>query len=149
MVIDLDELFAEADAILEAAEPVTVPVVLGKRTLGVRFLPMSGADWQYLTAQHPPRPNVPREMRLGYNVDAVVAAYPDVALIDGDVVDPLLRTDEDGNQVSKWPEVWARLTSTGRKDVSTEMWAVHELIPDRLVDDAGKASTGSPRKKRS
>lgn len=138
----LEELLAEADKMMEAVEPITVPVTLGKSTVGVRFLPMSGAEWNALTVKHPPRDDVPADMSRGYNIDAVVGAYPNVALIVGDDVDDLQRINEDGTRKSVWPETWARLTATGRKDVSTEIWAAHEYLPEKLVGGAGKASEG-------
>lgn len=138
----LEELLAEADKLLEEAEPITVPVTLGKSTVGVRFLPMDGAGWNALTVQHPPRPNVPEDMNRGYNIDAVVGAYPNVALIVGDEVDDMQRVQEDGTRKSVWPATWARLTATGRKDVQTEIWAAHEYLPEKLVGGAGKASEG-------
>ncbi|WP_417556164.1 hypothetical protein [Microbacterium sp.] len=140
--MNLEELLAEADEILAAVEPLTVPVTLGKSTVGVRFLPMDGARWRGLTVKHPPRPDVPADMNRGYNIDAVVGAYPDVALIIGDTVDDMLRVQEDGTRVSAWPETWKRLTATGRDDVAAEMWSAHELIPEKLVDAEGKALAG-------
>ncbi len=140
--MELEELLAEADEILEAVEPITVPVTLGKSTVGVRFLPMSGAEWNALTVQHPPRQEVPADMNRGYNIDAVVGAYPNVALIVGEKVDDMIRVQEDGTRKSVWPETWARLTATGRKDVSAEMWTAHEYLPEKLVGGAGKASEG-------
>lgn len=147
MTLDLDVLLAEATALIENAEPELVPVVLAKRQLGVRFLPMSGADWRDLVLRHPARPDVQQDLNLGYNVDAVVAAYPDVVVIDGDELDDMLRTDAEGKQFSKWPAVWGKLTATSRKDVAAAMWAAHELTPDQLVVEAGKVSAASRKKK--
>lgn len=147
--MDLEALLAKADAILEEMEPELVPVVLAGRQIGVRFLPLSGADWRDLVLKYPARKDVAQDLNLGYNVDAAVAAYPHVALVDGDEVDDMVRDDTEGNPVSKWPAVWARLSATGRKDVAAAMWAAHERTPERLVDAAGKASSGSRKKKHS
>lgn len=144
----VDELLAEAAEIVENTETEFVPVTLGKRQVGVRFLPMMGADWNDLTAKHPPRSDVPRDLRFGYNIDAVVAAYPDVVLVNGDEIDDMQRTDAEGNTLSKWPAVWQALTAQSRKDVAASMWTAHERTPERLVDDAGKASAASRKKKR-
>ena len=92
--------------------------------------------------------NVKQDANLGYNVDAVVENYPDVALVVGDEVDDMKRADAEGKPVSKWPAIWQALTATGRKDVSAAIWAAHELTPERLVDEAGKASAGARKKKR-
>lgn len=144
MGIDLDALIAKAAALVEEAEPELVPVVLAGRQVGVRFFPMSGADWRELAVRHPPRTDVIQDMNLGYNVDSLVAAYPNVALVDGEDVDDMIRDGE-----SRWPSVWAVLTATGRKDVAVAIWAAHERTPERLVEEAGKASPSSQKKKRS
>ncbi|MEV4737186.1 MULTISPECIES: hypothetical protein [unclassified Microbacterium] len=135
----LDELVAEANRLIDDAEPELVPVTLARRQVGVRFVPMRGEDWQDLTLLHPPRPNVRRDLNVGYNIDAVIAAYPHVALVSGDKIDDMLRTDGEGKTFSKWPEVWTALTSTGRKDVASAIWDAHERAPERLVEEAGKA----------
>lgn len=146
--MDLDELLAMADEMIEEAEMELVPVVLARRQVGVRFLPLSGEAWRDLVLKHSPRDGVVQDVNLGYNVDAVVGAFPNVALVVGDDVDDMMRVDAEGNPYSKWPAVWKRLTSTGRKDVATSIWAAHERTPERLVDDAGKASPVSRKKKR-
>lgn len=146
--MDLDALLAEADELIENAEMEFVPVVLARRQVGVRFLPISGDAWRNLVLRHSPREDVVQDVNLGYNVDAVVAAFPNVALVVGDEVDDMIRVDAEGKSYSKWPAVWKRLTSTGRKDVATSIWAAHERTPERLVVDAGKASPVSRKKKR-
>lgn len=148
-MIDLDALMAKADEIFEARETELVPVVLAGKALGVRFLPIAGDEWQLLVLKHPPRTDILQDMNLGYNVDDVVAAYPNLALVDGDDVDDMIRPGEDGKPVSVWPKIWKRLSKNGRKDVATAIWAAHERTPERLVEVAGKASSGSQRKKRS
>lgn len=147
MTLDLDALISKAREMVSNAEPELVPVILAGQQVGVRFVPMSGADWRELTLKHPPRTDVMRDLNVGYNIDAVVAEYPHVALVDGETVDDMMRDDAEGKQVSKWPAVWGALTATGRKDVSSALWAAHERTPERLVVDAGKASSGSPEKK--
>lgn len=148
-MIDIDALVSQAEAMVREADPEIVPVVLAGRQLGVRFLPMMGSEWRALTLKHPPRTDVVQDLNLGYNVDAVVEAYPYVALIDGEQVDDMMRTDDEGKRVSRWPAVWGALSSVGRRDVATSMWAAHERTPERLVVEAGKASEGSRKKKRS
>lgn len=138
--IDLDALLNLAQEMVDNAEPELVPVVLGGRSVGVRFLPLSGADWRDLCLKHPPRPDVRQDAVLGYDVDAVVSAFPNVAVVVGETVDDMIRLDAEGKQTSKWPSVWKALTATGRKDVSAEIWAAHERTPERLVVEAGKAS---------
>ena len=146
-MIDLDALIAEADKLIAEAEIEFVPVTLAGRQVGVRFMPVSGADWRELVLKHPPRSDIAQDVNLGYNVDDVVSAYPNLALVDGDDVDDMIRPGEDGPE-SMWPEIWDRLTATGRKDLATAIWFAHERNPERLVTDAGKASAASRKKKR-
>lgn len=147
--MNVDELVAKAKAMVESAEPELVPVVLAGHSVGVRFLPMSGAEWRDLALKHPPRRDVVQDMNLGYNVDDVVSAYPDIAIVNGDEVDDLTRVDDEGDEYSKWPAVWKALTATGRKDVSAAIWSAHERTPERLVVDSGKGSSGGRKKKSS
>lgn len=150
MALDLDALLAEADAIIAGMEAELVPVTLSGRQSGVRFVPVSGAEWRELCLRNAPRVDVRQDMNLGYNVDAVVENYPHIALVMGDEVVDLERVlDAEGKNVSKWPAVWKRLTATGQKDVSAAIWAAHELTPEKLVSEAGKASAGARKKKRS
>ena len=137
--MDLGTLISEATALVEEVESETVPVTLGKRKLGVRFVPASGKEWRDLVLQHPPREDVTRDLNLGYNVDAVVGAFPNVALVDGDEVDDMIRTNEDGDEVSKWPTIWELLTASSRKSLERAIWYAHEVAPDVLVVEAGKA----------
>lgn len=149
MSFDLDALLAQAEKQFDDREPEFVPVVLAGEQVGVRFLPLRSGEWNDLTEKHPPRPDVPQDVRIGYNVPAVVAAYPDVVLVAGDQVDDMVRHDEDGEPFSKWPVVYGALTAKSRKSVAVAMWAAHERTPELLVVEAGKASSGSRRKKRS
>lgn len=144
---DLDALVTKAQAMVAEAEPELVPVVLAGHPVGVRFLPVSGGEWRDLCLKHPPRIDVVQDINLGYNVDAVVSAFPNIAMVSGETVDDMIRTDAEGKTYSKWPAVWQSLTATGRKDVAAEIWSAHERTPERLVSDAGKASPGGRKKK--
>lgn len=146
--MDLDALIAKARARVEAVEPVLVPVTVAGVTLGVRFLPVSGQEWRELTLRHAPRPGISLDANLGYNVDAVVAGFPQVALIDGDDVDDMMRTGEDGKPFSKWPEVYAELSAADMKALAQSFWAAHEFDPVKAVEAVGKVSAGSRKKKR-
>ncbi len=147
--VDLDGLLARADELVAAREPEFVPVVLAGVMVGIRFMPMSGDDWYLLTMKHPPRPDVVQDSRLGYDLRAVVEAFPEVALVVDDVVDDMMRPGPDGELVSVWPKVLSKLTKTGLHDLSTSMWSAHERDPEVRVEAAGKASAGSRKKKRS
>jgi len=141
-MIDLDALIAEADELTAAVEPELVPVRLGKRALGVRFLPMAPDLWRELTLKHPPRAGVIQDQNVGYDTDAVVAAFPNLALVDGDEVDDMSRRGEDGEEKSKWPLIFKRLTSQSQKDVVRAIWFAHDRAPDLMVRDAGKGLAG-------
>lgn len=145
---DLDALLAEADEVFANRETEMVPVVLAGRSVGIRYLPLSSGEWRELTLKHPPRPDVRQDLNLGYNIDSLAAAYPDVVLVKGDTaIDDMVRTDDEGKSFSVWPKVYARLTKTGMADLAASMWTAHERDPERLVEVAGKASAGSRKKK--
>lgn len=147
---DLDELLKRAQEIFESREPELVPVVLGGRSAGIRYLPLSSKDWRELTLKHPPRPDVRQDINLGYNIDSLASSYPDVVLIKSSgVIDDMIREDAEGNKRSIWPDVYSALSKTGMADLAASMWAIHERDTERLVDDAGKASPASRKKKRS
>lgn len=146
--IDIDALVAEARALITDAEPILVPVVLAGKQAGVRLIPMQLDEWHTLTLQHPPRKDILQDLNLVYNVDAVCAAYPHVSLVMGDQVDDMIRQDDEGEKVSRWPAVWSSLTKQGRKDVFYALWQAHEDAPEKIVVDAGKASAGVRKKKR-
>lgn len=140
--MELEDLLAEAEALFEAREPITVPVKLGNATVGVRFLPLSGEDWYSLVQKHPPRSEEPQDHKVRYNTDAVVVEYPDLVMIVGDRVDDMMREAPDGGRFSIWPRIWKQLTKAGRELVTYELWAAHELTPEQVVVEAGKDSKG-------
>jgi hypothetical protein len=147
-MIDVDALVAKAEALVRDAEPEVVPIVVAGEQFGARFLPMMGSEWRALVLKHPPRTDVMQDLNLGYNVDDVVSSYPHIAVIKGDQVDDMWRTDEEGKRYSAWPTFYGAATANSQKDLATAIWAAHERTPDRLVSEAGKASAGSGKKKR-
>lgn len=146
--MDLDALIADAKAKFEATEPVTQDVLLGSKVVGVRFWPIPGPEWRDLVASNPPRPGAAMDQNLGYNVDAVVRAFPKVALVDGDEVDNMIRRDAEGREFSKWPEVHDSLSGADLKNLAMAVWGLHEWDPQKALVEAGKALKGGSRKKR-
>lgn len=148
-MIDVDALVEKAESLVRDADPEVVPIVVGGEQFGARFLPMMGGEWRALVLKHPPRTGVIQDLNLGYNVDAVVAAYPHLVVIKDDQIDDMWRTDEDGKRYSAWPKFFSAATSNSQKDLVSAIWAAHERTPDRLVAEAGKALAGSGKKKHS
>lgn len=147
--MDIDELIATAKKQVETVEPVEQEVLLGDKLVIVQLRPLDGEAWTELTAEHPPRPRVPKDRELGYNVLGVLRAFPNVSIVDGDEVDDLTRTDEDGNKVSRWPAVVGVLGSPDIKNLTIALWGVHEWEHHQRVAAAGKASKSQRlRKKR-
>lgn len=147
--MDLDALIAKARARVETVEPVLVPVTVAGVTMGLRFVPVSGQEWRELTLRHAPRPGIALDENLGYDIDAAVAGFPHVALVDGDDVDDMMRVGEDGKPVSRWPAIYAGLSAADMKALAQAFWAAHEFDPVKAVEAVGKASAGSRRKKHS
>lgn len=148
-MIDVDALVAKAESMVRDADPEVVSIVVAGEQYGARFLPMMGTEWRALVLKHPPRTDVIQDLNLGYNVDAVVAAYPHIAVIKDDQVDDMWRTNEEGKRYSVWSKFYGAATSNSQKDLVTAIWAAHERTPDRLVNEAGKALAGAGKKKRS
>ncbi len=148
--MDIDALISKAKKQIETAEPVEQEVLLGDKIVTVRIRPLDGQAWTALTAQYPPRPRVPKDHELGYDVHAVLKNFPSVELVDGDEVDDLIRTDDDGNTYSKWPDVVGVLGGPDIKNLTIALWGAHEWEHTQRVIAAGKAlrSRRSPKKRR-
>ncbi|MDR6868449.1 hypothetical protein J2Y69_003065 [Microbacterium resistens] len=146
--MDVDELIAEARQVFETAEPVEQDVLLGTRQVTVRLRPLDGTAWEDLTAQHPPRPRVPRDHDLGYDLKAVLKAFPRVEIVDGDEVDDLLRVGEDGQTTNRWPAVVDALAAPDIKNLTVALWGAHEWEHQKRMVAAGKASKGQHAPKR-
>lgn len=140
MTIDVTALIAAQKKTLDSVEPVTQDVLLGEKLIGVRFWPANSA-WEELTAKHPPRAGVEADLALGYNLSAVVRDYPRTYLVDGDDVQPIV-----GDQ---WADVYDVLSGPDKKNLGYAVWGLNEYDPAQRLAEAGKASAGSRKKKRS
>lgn len=147
--MDLDALLKVADETFDGIEPVTQDVLIGKKIVGVRFWPLDNTAWRDLIAQHPPRQGAGMDANAGYNVDAIVPDFPNVALVDGDDVDNMLRRDAKGVEVSRWPDVYRRLSPPDMKNLAIALWGLHEWDPQQRLVAAGKASSGRGKKRSS
>lgn len=144
--MDLDALLAEADAVFEAEEPTTVDVLIGDKDQQIRLWPLDGPAWRDLIAQHPPRQLSTYDHNAGYNVDAVVLAYPRIALVTESGVDNMVDRDEKGAERSRWPDVHKRLAPNSLKELALTVWGMHDLVPRQRLDEAKKASSSRRRK---
>lgn len=141
MTVDVQALIAKQKQALDSVEPVTQDVLLGDEIVGVRFWPVSPSVWEELTSSHPPRPDNPADAALGYNLSAVVRAYPRTYLVDGDDIQPVV-----GEQ---WAEVYDVLSGPDKKNLGYAVWGKNEWEHAERLEAAGKASAGKRRKKRS
>lgn len=131
----LDALIKRVKKHVDERETVTIPVVFENgEDAGLRILPVTSSEWNELTALHPPREEILRDMRMGYDVTATVKAYPNVSLILGETVIEL-----SGDEGSRWPETFDLLDAKSQKRVTFEIWGLHETHPDAAVEAAGKA----------
>jgi len=148
-MLDVDALIAKGRAQLDTVQPVTQDVLLGDEVVGVRFWPLSGPDWRLLTAKHPARAEVTYDLRLGYDLDAVLADYPRVFLVQGDEVVNLVSVGEDGKQVSRFPDIVKVLSGPDIRNLAMAVWGLNDYDPGKRLVEAGKALKGGRRKKRS
>lgn len=147
--MDLKGLIAEARAAFEEIKPVTQDVLIGKAVVPVRLWPLLGRDWRELVATNPPREGSASDRGFGYNPDAVLRAYPRVALVTPDGEDNMKRVNEDGEVENLWPALFDELSGTDQQNLVFAMWGLNDYDPKNRLSEAGKASQGEKRKKRS
>lgn len=146
--MDLDALIAKGRAVLDKAEPVDQEVLLGDEIVTVRFRPLTGGEWRALTAVHPPRPQSVMDQNMGYDLDAVVRAYPKVALIDGDnAVDVVVPVDPEEPGHLRWHDICDVLSGPDLKNLGYAVWGLNEYEHQKRLARAGKASAGGRKKK--
>lgn len=138
--MDIDALIAKGRAAIDTVKPTDQEVLLGGEIVTVRFWPLTGAAWNELTASHPPRDGVIRDLGLGYNLDEVVPAYPKVFFVKGDDV---------VNVAEKWAEICSVLEAPDLTNLAAALWGMHVFDNGRRMEAAKKALKGQPRKKRS
>lgn len=146
MAFDLDGLIATAKQGVADTKPVEQEVLLGGKLVTVRVFAVDSTTWTGITDRCPPRAGVVRDRQFGYSLPAAVEAYRAVVLVDGDEVDDMMRTNEGGETVSRWPEVFAALSSPDRKNIELAVWGLNEYDHVQKMLAAGKASKGSAAK---
>lgn len=138
MVMDVDALIAKAHEELSQATPEEHEVTLGGEKVTVRLRPIPGPEYRDLAARHPMREGSIHDLALGYDLDAVLAEYPRVELVDGDdVVDVS----------AKWKAICAVLSAVDLKKLAVAVWYMMDR-DDEQVAAAGKALAGKPSRKR-
>jgi hypothetical protein len=147
-IVDIDSLIAKAKANLDTVEPVTQEILVGGQLVGARFWPLTGPAWRDLCATNPPRMGSASDQQFGYNLDAVVRAYPRVYLVEGDEITDLTVVDDAGKRVSRWPEIVDTLSGPDLKNLGYAVWGLNDYDPAQKLVAAGKASKGGLRKKR-
>lgn len=145
--MDLDARIAAAKQAIAEAKPVDQNVMLGDDEVTVRLFPVDGVTWTKMTSKHPPRPGVLRDAQFGYNAYGILRDYTDVAIVDGDDVDRLKRTDEDGREYSRWPEVHDVLAGPDLTNLAVALWGMNDYDHQRKLVEAGKASAGISKKR--
>lgn len=147
--MDFDELLAEADAFFAEIPAEEVEVSLGRRNAMVRFEPLTGPEWRALTVRHPPKVDVLYDMRLGYDLDGVLADYPRVTVtVDGETVE-MITPGPDGKPVNRFGRFVEKVRNGGQRDMAMTIYFLNDADPRKELERAGKASAGAPRKKRS
>lgn len=138
--MDLDALVAKAKQETDSVNFVDQDVMVGEQKVTVRLWPMAGNAYRDLCALHPNRTNSEFDEALGYNLTAVTQSYPKVYVVDGDDVT---------NVADKWADVCAVLSAPDLKALEYAVWGLNEYEPTQRLAQAGKASAGSRKKKRS
>ena len=138
--MNVQERIAKARTELEATEPITVKVEVGGEVTELSFRPLTGMGWADLTAAYPPRAGATLDQNIGYNLDAVVAAFPPQnVLVDGG---PAL---VDG--VNVYTEIVGVLASPHLKRIGEVLFHIQQMVPAQRLVELGKASAGVQKRK--
>lgn len=135
--MNIQERIAAAKAQLADAKPTTVDVEFGGEITVLGFTPIGGTDWADLTATCPPRKGATLDNNIGYNIDAVLRAFPVAHItVDGE---PTTQTVYD--------DIVSVLASPHIKRASEVLFHIQQMIPAQRLIELGKASAGAQRKK--
>lgn len=146
--MDLDSLILNAKAQQAETKPVDQDVMLGDRVVTVRIFPVDGPKWTEFTTAHPPRPGQLRDAQFGYNANGILRNYGDhIAFVDGDEIDRLKRTDDDGREYSKWPELHDMMSGPDLTNLAVALWGKNDYEHQVKLVEAGKALTGASKKR--
>jgi len=148
--MDLDALIAEQKQAIESVEPVEQNVLLGDTLVTVLLYPMAGHEWRSLKAVHPPRPGSALDDRIGCNIDAVVRAYPRVAIRDGDSTADVSKVISPAGAPArrKWDDILDVVSAPNLEFLALAAWGLNQEDPEQRILTAGKALAGSLRRKR-
>ncbi|MGB3733128.1 hypothetical protein [Microbacterium sp.] len=124
MAVDrLEELLAKQRQIIEAVQPVDVPVLLGDDVVTVR-IPHLGKRFDALAEKHSPNIMFRDAAGCWFNADALARDYPDVLLIDGEQQDDLyvLRNK---TAVYRWGEIYDALSGEDKGLIISVIWGMY------------------------
>lgn len=130
------------------AEPLsrTVDVTVDGELVSITFTELPGLDWATITAKHPPRVGAPVDLRYGYNVHGVCA---DAARINAVVTyggEPVVPVVDAKAKVDEWADLIGVLSGHDLNALCDAIFALNEWLPQKRVEAAKKALTGSSKK---
>lgn len=135
--MNVQERIAKAKAELADAKPTTVDVEFGGEITVLGFTPIRGDEWDELTVLNPPRKGAVLDGNIGYNIKAVLKAFPvDHVTIDGEPATQDVYTD-----------IVSVLASPHIKRASEVLFHIQQMLPAQRLIELGKASAGAPKKK--
>lgn len=138
--MDIQALVAKAKQDMDTVNSVDQEVMIGDQKVTIRLWPLAGPAYRDLCAQHPNRTASEFDESLGYNLTGVTQSYPRVYAVDGDEVTDISAT---------WADTCAVLSAPDLKALEYAVWGLNEYDPTMRLAEAGKASAGSRKKKRS
>ena len=147
--MNVDDLIAKARAEVAEAPPVTKHVMLGGEMVGVRYRPLPGDQWRALKARFLPRDGSFFDQNLGFNIDEVTRAFPNMSIVRDGEVDDLRRPGDDGKTRYIWPDVFSALDDPAIEIIAQSLWETHQYLPQQRMVEAGKALRTGRAKKRS
>lgn len=134
--MNVQERIAKAKAEIANAEPKTVDVEFGGEITVLGFTPIRGDEWDELTSEYPPRKGAVLDGNIGYNIKAVLKAFP----VDHITVDGEPTTAEE------YTEIVSVLASPHIKRASEVLFHIQQMLPAQRLIELGKASAGAPKR---
>lgn len=99
----------------------------------LRFTQMDGVEWTALTAQYPPRLDVPLEAeQYGYNVQAttMAACYTSGCVVDEDGTETFPVVDKTAEpKIDEWADLWHALDGAAAQEVADTIWGLNVYYP--------------------
>ena len=129
-MVDVKALIAKQREQLAVRKTWTVDVVCGGEKVKIGLDKIEPDAWDALVASNPPRPGVEGDAMIGYNINAVSAAYPSPTI------------DGQAQSAEDWAEFFSVLESVHKNNIGTVIWGMNVNEPMQELRELGKSPAG-------